>query len=253
MKIKNIIVLFLFFVDLQLLCQSNPFGKNREKGAIFKYEKKDFDSMFFSIFQRNPHTYSGDFNIESKMVISIDSIGNVKEIVFKLFVFESYYTSDNMFERTIYNKGKIYADVKSELRRVLYTTNGLWLPKLDGNKTQTSSILLNMKFKSSDLFQLIENPETDVFYQNVIANNLALSDSLPVNIEKKCKNYVDSLKTNKVSWRIEVDNYSNNFVLQNANNYLLEKKYDLAKAYFMELNRRFPEMEKIKKLIIACN
>lgn len=233
--------------------QSNPFNKNREKGAVFKYDKKDFAHLFYSIYHRNRGTYSDDFKIESKIVLTIDTSGKITGIVFKIFAFDSYYTSDNMFESTTYNKPKIYAAVKSDIREALYGTNGLWLPRLKGSNKVESSVEIELNFKNLDLFRLYDNPDFSIEYQALIDNNIALTDSVEKDIKKRSlEKCLDSLKQAKASWRMEVDNFSNKQSYETAINLYKNNKFDIALVYFKELEMRFPQMTALKKNIAEC-
>lgn len=252
-KTSYILIIVFFLFCFQLYCQANPFSGRREKGAVFKYDRKDFNELFFYVYERNPLTYLSYFNINSKMTVSIDSIGNLSDVTFKKFVFESSYTEDNQYERTIYNKGKIFAAVKAELRRTMYATNGLWLPKLIDGKPISSIVEIEMNFKSSDLFKTIENPDASTYFNIIKENDISLTEQMLKKWEEKCKLYTDSISTSKGLWAIETSNYSNRNNLQKASNYLNGKKYDIAKVYFTELDRRFPEIESIKKLLKECN
>jgi hypothetical protein len=242
--------------DSKLISQTDPFNKNRTKGAVFKYEKIDFDNLFFTLYQRNPDTYSGGngyFKIESKMILFIDSIGKVKNIVFKVFVFESYYTSDNPYEKVVYDKNRIYDTVKSEIRRVIYSTNGLWLPKLIDNKQVGSSIMISMKFKNSDLFHYVDDPDLRTYFEEVCKEDISINDANRHLEENICRNYIDSLKKKDISWRVSINKYNNKLTLQTSKTFIQEKKFDLAKVYLKELERRFPGVKEVKELLTTCN
>lgn len=250
---KKCCLFFFVLLGLKMFSQSNPFTKNREKGAIFKYDKKDFTHLFYSIYHRNHGTYSGDFKTEAKIVLTIDTAGKITGIVFKIFAFDSYYTSDNMFESTVYNKPKIYAAVKSDIRNALYATSGLWLPKLKGNNKVESSVEIELNFKNLDLFRLYDNPDFSIEYESLCNNNIALIDSVDKDVKKRLlERRLDSLKHVKASWRIEVENFSNRQAYNTAINFSKNNNSDIALVYFKELEMRFPEMLTLKKNIAEC-
>ncbi|MCD6067625.1 MAG: hypothetical protein K0S33_2451 [Bacteroidetes bacterium] len=240
-------------MGLELYCQSDPFRKNREKGAIFKYERKDFDELFLSVFHRSNDIYYFEyFKIEANAVVTIDSIGNVIGIAFKTFVFDSYYTSNNPGEKGRYNSEEICSKVKAEVRRTLTSTNGLWLPKLNGNRTISSAVMVKINFKSPDFFHSVTNPTSDVYYESIIQSNIGIRDSSLIKLKAECVREVDSLKNNKVYWAIEFDTYSNKYIFEKANSLLDQKILDLAKVYLTELERRFPKMEQLKDALAKC-
>lgn len=212
----------------------DAFNPKRNKGAVFKYTKEEFYKYVNSNISIDQRDYSKYYNFHTKMELKIDTNGNVRSLDFIDFVYDSDYTSLELFVSANNNNTETFKYVKEEIKRIVYSTSGLWLPKLKKDKKEVSLIHLRLSVDSKSVFNLIEYPYSDSL-KNAISAGLNSSEQVLSDATRgvSYSNQYLIEATRKIYVKRPI--YSEDYKFNLAKVYMTQNKTDFSEKYLIEL------------------